>query len=221
MPAPRWGTGRPDPVASGLRKQSTAWSFWEEHLRRAPDGLEQRLRERIVPLVSGRSALERSLGEHRRAEKKLASANAKLRRRIADGRRLESAFANAPIGMALLESAPGARWCFTSTSRASPSAIPGWRRSCAGFGSFYYLKNLPFDYIKIDGDLIRGLAASHMDQLVVGAIVGIAHGMGKKTVAEFVTDEETVRLLAKAGVDCAQGYHVGRPRPLRDALLPA
>jgi diguanylate cyclase (GGDEF)-like protein/PAS domain S-box-containing protein len=91
----------------------------------------------------------------------------------------------------------------------------------AGFGSFYYLKSLPFDYLKIDGDLIRGLAASRMDQLVVGAIVGIARGMGKKTVAEFVTDDETVRLLEAAGVDYAQGYHVGRPRPLRDLLLAA
>jgi EAL domain-containing protein (putative c-di-GMP-specific phosphodiesterase class I) len=91
----------------------------------------------------------------------------------------------------------------------------------AGFGSFYYLKNLPFDYFKIDGDLIRDLAASHMDQLVVGAIVGIARGMGKKTIAEFVTDDETVHLLEKAGVDCAQGYHVGRPQPLRELLLSA
>jgi len=91
----------------------------------------------------------------------------------------------------------------------------------AGFGSFYYLRNLPFDYFKIDGDLIRGLAASTMDQLVVGAIVGIARGMGKKTIAEFVTDDETVRLLEKAGVDYAQGYRVGRPRPLRELLLHA
>jgi diguanylate cyclase (GGDEF)-like protein/PAS domain S-box-containing protein len=91
----------------------------------------------------------------------------------------------------------------------------------AGFGSFYYLKNLPFDYLKIDGDIIRGLAASPMDQLVVAAIVGIASGLGKQTIAEFVADEETVRLLEKAGVDYAQGYHVGRPRPLRELLLSA
>jgi EAL domain-containing protein (putative c-di-GMP-specific phosphodiesterase class I) len=60
-----------------------------------------------------------------------------------------------------------------------------------------------------------------MDQLVVGAIVGIAHGMGKKTIAEFVTDDETVRLLERAGVDYAQGYHVGRPQPLLDLLRSA
>ena len=90
-----------------------------------------------------------------------------------------------------------------------------------GFGSFYYLKNLPFDYLKIDGDIIRGLAASPMDQLVVAAIVGIASGLGKQTIAEFVTDEETVRLLEKAGVDYAQGYHVGRPRPVARAAAAA
>lgn len=91
----------------------------------------------------------------------------------------------------------------------------------AGFGSFYYLKNLPFDYFKIDGDFIRGVATSSMDQLVVGAIVGIARGMGKETIAEFVTDDETVHLLEKAGVDYAQGYHVGKPRPMRDVLSSA
>ena len=88
----------------------------------------------------------------------------------------------------------------------------------AGFGSFYYLKTLPFSYFKIDGDFIRGVAASPMDQLVVEAIVGIARGMGKKTIAEFVADGETVRLLQKCGVDYAQGYHVGRPRPVREVL---
>ncbi len=88
----------------------------------------------------------------------------------------------------------------------------------AGFGSFYYLKALPFDYFKIDGDFIRGIAESPMDQLVVRAIVGIARGMGKKTIAEFVADAATAHLLEEAGVDYAQGYHVGRPRPLLDVL---
>jgi EAL domain-containing protein (putative c-di-GMP-specific phosphodiesterase class I) len=45
--------------------------------------------------------------------------------------------------------------------------------------------------------------------------------MGKKTIAEFVTDDATVRLLEKAGVDYAQGYHIGRPRPLREVLSSA
>jgi EAL domain-containing protein (putative c-di-GMP-specific phosphodiesterase class I) len=88
----------------------------------------------------------------------------------------------------------------------------------AGFGSFYYLKTLPFDYFKIDGDFIRDIVASPMDQLVVRAIVGIAQGMGKKTIAEFVSDDETARLLEKSGADFAQGYHIGRPRPVSEAL---
>ena len=88
----------------------------------------------------------------------------------------------------------------------------------AGFGSFYYLKNFPFDYLKIDGDFIRGLAASPMNQLVVSAIVSIARGLGKQTVGEFVADEETARLLREIGVDSAQGYHIGVPRPVSEVL---
>jgi EAL domain-containing protein (putative c-di-GMP-specific phosphodiesterase class I) len=88
----------------------------------------------------------------------------------------------------------------------------------SGFGSFYYLKTLPFDYLKIDGDFIRGIVTSPMDQLVVKAIVGIAEELGTKTIAEFVTDEVTVRFLRQSGVDYAQGHHVGQPRPLSDVL---
>ena len=73
-------------------------------------------------------------------------------------------------------------------------------------------------YLKIDGDFIRGLATSPTNQLVVSAIVSIARGMGKKTVAEFVADEETARLLRTIGVDCAQGFHIGMPRLASDVL---
>jgi diguanylate cyclase (GGDEF)-like protein/PAS domain S-box-containing protein len=88
----------------------------------------------------------------------------------------------------------------------------------AGFASFYYLKSLPFDYIKIDGDFIRGLSQQPVDQLVVGAIVTIAKGMGKRTIAEFVGDAETRDLLRAEGVDCVQGFYVGRPRPVAHVL---
>ncbi len=88
----------------------------------------------------------------------------------------------------------------------------------SGFGSFYYLKHLPFDYIKIDGDFVRGLPGSPTDQLVVQALVTIAQGMGKETIAEFVTDQATVALLEEAGVDYAQGFHISRPGPLADVL---
>lgn len=88
----------------------------------------------------------------------------------------------------------------------------------AGFGSFYYLKRLPFDYLKIDGDFIRQLTTSHQDQLVVRAIVEIAKGLGKRTVAEFVGDEETMELLRQLGVDDGQGFYIGRPAPLEELL---
>ena len=84
----------------------------------------------------------------------------------------------------------------------------------SGFGSFYYLKHLPFDYFKIDGDFIRGFGANTIDQLVVEAIVGIARGMGKKTVAEFVTDQHMTDRLRRSGIDYAQGFHIGVPRPI-------
>ncbi|MDO8209260.1 bifunctional diguanylate cyclase/phosphodiesterase [Conexibacter sp. CPCC 206217] len=88
----------------------------------------------------------------------------------------------------------------------------------AGFGSFYYLKRLPFDYLKIDGDFIRQLTSSHEDQLVVRAIVEIARGLGKRTVAEFVGDEATMELLRELGVNDGQGFHLGRPAPLEDLI---
>jgi EAL domain-containing protein (putative c-di-GMP-specific phosphodiesterase class I) len=84
----------------------------------------------------------------------------------------------------------------------------------AGFGSFQYLKHLPFDFLKIDGDFIRGLPGSRTDQLVVRALVGVARGMGRRTIAEFVGDEPTLTMLRAYGVDYAQGFEVGRPRPL-------
>jgi diguanylate cyclase (GGDEF)-like protein/PAS domain S-box-containing protein len=89
----------------------------------------------------------------------------------------------------------------------------------AGFGSFSYLKYLPFDLLKIDGDFVRNFAAGPIDQLVVKAIVGIAQGMGKKTIAEFVENADVTRLLRNSGVDFGQGYHFGPPQPVEEVLL--
>ncbi len=83
----------------------------------------------------------------------------------------------------------------------------------AGFGSFQYLKHLPFSHLKIDGDFIRGLPLSRTDQLVVKALAGVVRGMGRETIAEFVGDEPTMSMLRSYGVDYAQGYEVGRPQP--------
>jgi diguanylate cyclase (GGDEF)-like protein len=83
-----------------------------------------------------------------------------------------------------------------------------------GFASFYYLKHLPIDYVKIDGDFIRELPATPTDQLMVRAITQVAQGLQMKTIAEWVADEETMLLLREYGIDYAQGYHVGAPRPV-------
>lgn len=82
-----------------------------------------------------------------------------------------------------------------------------------GFASFYYLKRLPLTHLKIDGDFIRGIASSPVDQLVVRAIVEIAAGMGLETIAEYVEDAETIDLLRELGVDYCQGFEIGRPEP--------
>jgi diguanylate cyclase (GGDEF)-like protein len=85
-----------------------------------------------------------------------------------------------------------------------------------GFGSFYYLKHLPVDYLKIDGDFIADLEASQVDRLVVNAIVEMAKGMGMKTIAECVADLPTFEQLRGYGIDYAQGYHIGHPQPLAE-----
>ena len=75
----------------------------------------------------------------------------------------------------------------------------------AGFGSFYYLKHLPFDVVKIDGDFIKSLPTSTSDQLTVQAIVTIARGLSKRTVAEFVGDDRTIGAAARV-----RGHTVAR-----------
>ncbi len=84
----------------------------------------------------------------------------------------------------------------------------------AGFGSFYYLKHLRCAYLKIDGEFIKNLPSSAVDQVFVRAMVELARGLHKATIAEFVEDEATLQLLRDLGVDYAQGYYVGRPAPL-------
>jgi diguanylate cyclase (GGDEF)-like protein/PAS domain S-box-containing protein len=97
----------------------------------------------------------------------------------------------------------------------------------AGFASFYYLKHMAFDFIKIDGEFIRDLADSRVNQLVVRSVVAIARGMGKRTIAESVESADSLALLRGYGVDFAQGFYVAKPQPLsaldlgRPIALPA
>ncbi|RLV50347.1 EAL domain-containing protein [Nocardioides mangrovicus] len=84
----------------------------------------------------------------------------------------------------------------------------------AGFGSFYYLKHLLFDYVKIDGEFVANIDKNPTDRTIVRSIVQMSRGLGKRTVAEFVASAEIHQAIRHEGVDFAQGYHVGRAVPL-------
>ena len=83
-----------------------------------------------------------------------------------------------------------------------------------GLSSFNYLKNLPVDYLKIDGTFIQGITNDPIDLAMVRSINEIGHVMGKQTIAEFVENEEILEVLRGIGVDYVQGYAVGRPELL-------
>ena len=84
----------------------------------------------------------------------------------------------------------------------------------SGLSSFAYLKNLPVDYLKIDGMFVRDVHTDPLDRALVRSINDVGKVMGKKTIAEFVENDDILRVLAEVGVDYAQGYGVGKPFPL-------
>ncbi len=88
-----------------------------------------------------------------------------------------------------------------------------------GMSSFSYLKTLPVDYVKIDGQFVRGVHEDKVDYAMVRSINEIAHIMGIKTIAEFVENGEIVFHLERMGVDYGQGYHLGRPVPLTELYI--
>lgn len=88
-----------------------------------------------------------------------------------------------------------------------------------GFSSFYYIRQLPIDVVKIDGSFIRNLADSPDDQILVRALCDVARGFGKKTTAEFVENAATLAVLEKMEVDYAQGYFIGMPAPASESPL--
>jgi len=84
----------------------------------------------------------------------------------------------------------------------------------SGFSSFVYLKYFDTEYVKIDGEFVKNIVVNEKDRIFVKHIHQIAREFGKKTVAEYVEDEETLAVLKEIGVDFAQGYHYGRPELL-------
>jgi len=89
-----------------------------------------------------------------------------------------------------------------------------------GYTSFRYLKELPVDYVKIDGSFISGLTRHKDDQVFVKTLTDAVHGFGKQVVAEFVEDRETLDLLTQFEVDYAQGYFIGKPEAEPSTIVP-
>lgn len=84
----------------------------------------------------------------------------------------------------------------------------------SGLSSFAYLKNLPVDFLKIDGVFVKDILDDKVDLAMVRSINEVGHVMGKKTVAEFVENKQIFDLLKELDVDYAQGYGIAKPVPL-------
>jgi diguanylate cyclase (GGDEF)-like protein len=99
----------------------------------------------------------------------------------------------------------------------------GYRFSLDDFGSgmcsLKYLRNLPVDYLKIDGSFVKEIVHDKISLSIVESVNSIAHAMGIRTVAEYVENEAIYDLLKKMGVDYCQGYFVDKPKPLDDLML--
>jgi diguanylate cyclase (GGDEF)-like protein/PAS domain S-box-containing protein len=90
----------------------------------------------------------------------------------------------------------------------------------AGFNSFYYLKRLDIDYIKIDGSFIRDLAQDESNRVFVKALNDVARGMNKQVIAEWVESTDVLQLLIDMGIQYGQGYLFQQPLSLNDQSHP-
>ena len=86
----------------------------------------------------------------------------------------------------------------------------------SGISSFLYLKTLPVDFLKIDGQFIRQIAEDRVDRSMVEAICKVGKALGIATVAESVETAAVLAELERLGVDFVQGYYLARPRPLAE-----
>jgi EAL domain-containing protein (putative c-di-GMP-specific phosphodiesterase class I) len=84
----------------------------------------------------------------------------------------------------------------------------------SGLSSFMYLKTLPVDYLKIDGQFVENVARDPIDRSMVEAISQVGRAMGILTIAERVESEEVLLELARLGIAFAQGFHIAVPKPI-------
>ena len=131
---------------------------------------------------------------------------------------------------------PAEKLCFEITETAAITnlvsatrfitALKGWGCRFAlddfgsGLSSFAYLKQLEVDFLKIDGVFVKDVVDDPINLAMVKSINDIGKVMGKRTIAEFVENDDILRKLREVGVDYAQGYRIGRPKPLDRLLNP-
>ena len=89
----------------------------------------------------------------------------------------------------------------------------------SGMSSFAYLKNLPVDFLKIDGNFVRDIIDDPIDFAMVEAVNKVGHVMGIKTIAEFVENDEVLEHLKKIGVDYVQGFGIAIPKALEEVFV--
>lgn len=88
----------------------------------------------------------------------------------------------------------------------------------SGFSSFNYLKNMPVDYLKIDGSFVKDMDENKVNSAMVEAINNLGHVMGIETIAEFVRNNTILENLIHLGVDYAQGYEIAKPQSLKNLI---
>ncbi|MBI5682300.1 MAG: bifunctional diguanylate cyclase/phosphodiesterase [Deltaproteobacteria bacterium] len=89
----------------------------------------------------------------------------------------------------------------------------------SGFSSFQYIKKFPIDYVKLDGEFIKGMINNHMDKAIVLSMVTLAKELGIKTIAEFVEDKEILTAVSGMDIDYVQGYYIGMPSPVLQSSI--
>ncbi len=129
---------------------------------------------------------------------------------------------------------PPAKICLEITETAAIADLPSAQQFIAslqsqgcrfalddfgiGLSSFAYLKNLSVDFVKIDGSFVKNMSQDSNDFAIVKSINDISHTMGKQTIAEFAENHEILKCLKEIGVDFAQGYAIGPPRPIEQLV---
>ncbi|VAW55120.1 diguanylate cyclase/phosphodiesterase (GGDEF & EAL domains) with PAS/PAC sensor(s) [hydrothermal vent metagenome] len=88
----------------------------------------------------------------------------------------------------------------------------------SGLSSFQYLKNLPVDFLKIDGSFVADMVNNTIDYAMVAAINEVGHVMGIETIAEYVENDQIIKKLKEINVDYGQGYGIEQPKPIEEIL---